>query len=365
MNPHDEWTRAVVESIPFYHRREVGPVQGRVSPRGFFRGSLGPRRRGRDAKYRLPPGLPYATVRNCFAKHSKMTPYVLATCVVIFSLTGCAADSRTIVIGSKNFTENILLAELTAQHIENSTDIAVERRLNLGGTFLCHEGLLAGAIDLYPEYSGTALTAILKLPVGQDPDEVRDTVVAEYRERFQLEGIKPYGFDNTFAILVRGDEAAASGLRTISDLAAVASKKVIGFNFEFLERRDGYPGLVAAYGLRFAGEPKTMDLGLIFRALRDEQIDVGVANSTDGLIAAMNLTVLEDDRMYFPPYDAAVVARSDTLSRFSELRGVLDALGGRLDEARMRQLNHEIDGKQRRPEDVAREVLAGWGLSEP
>ncbi len=291
-------------------------------------------------------------------------PIFLIACLAIFSVTGCNGRSKSIVIGSKNFTENILLAELTAQHIENTTDITVERRLNLGGTFLCHEALLSGAIDLYPEYSGTALTAILKLPVGQDPETVRQTVVRAYRERFQVEWMKPFGFNNTFAILVRGEEGKEAGLTTISELATVSESLTIGFGFEFLERQDGFPGLVKAYGLRFADEPTSMDLGLIFRALRDGQIDVGVANSTDGLIAAMNLRMLEDDRKYFPPYDAAMVARSDTLSRFPKLRGVLDALGGTLDEARMQLLNHEIDGKQRRLEEVAREVLAGWGLRD-
>ena len=289
-------------------------------------------------------------------------PTLLILCVLMVFGMGCSGGSKSIVIGSKNFTENILLAELTAQHIENTTDITVERRLNLGGTFLCHEGLLAGAIDLYPEYSGTALTAILKLPVGQDPETVRETVVRAYRDRFRFEWMKPFGFNNTFAILVRGEDAAEAGLTTISDLATVSESLVIGFGFEFLERQDGFPGLVEAYGLRFADEPRSMDLGLVFRALRDGQIDVGVANSTDGLIAAMNLTVLADDRRYFPPYDAAMVVRSETLSKFPELREVLNRLAGTLDEARMQQLNQEIDGKQRRLEDVAREVLESWGL---
>ena len=234
---------------------------------------------------------------------------------------GCSDRSDTIVIASKHFTESILLAELAAQHIENTTNITVERRLNLGGTFLCHEALLAGAIDLYPEYSGTALTAILKLPVGQDPEAVREIVARAYRDQFELEWLRPFGFNNTYAILVRGDDAAEAGLTTISDLAAVSETMVIGFGFEFLERQDGYPGMVRAYGLKFAEEPRSMELGLVFRALRDGQIDVGVASSTDGLIAAMNLRMLEDDRKYFPPYDAAIVARSDTLSRFPEIGG--------------------------------------------
>ena len=287
----------------------------------------------------------------------------LLLCGLSILIVGCSDDSDSIVIGSKNFTENILLAELTAQHIENSTDITVKRRLNLGGSFLCHEALLSGAIDLYPEYSGTALTAILKLPVGQDPETVRETVVRAYRDRFQFEWMKPFGFNNTFAILVRGEDAEQSGLATISDLATVSESLTIGLGFEFLERQDGFSGLVEAYGLRFADEPKSMDLGLVFRALRDKQIDVGVANSTDGLIAAMNLTMLADDRRYFPPYDAAMVARSDSLSKFPELPGLLDALGGRLDEARMQELNHEIDGNHRPLEDVAREALANWGFS--
>ena len=281
--------------------------------------------------------------------------------IVFFALLGlvsCSKSDPVIVVGSKNFTESVLLGELLAQQIEHRTDLRVERRLNLGGTFLCHQALRSGKIDLYPEYTGTALTAILKRPVEQDPNKVFETVSLAYRQEFAAQWLQPFGFNNTFAIVVRPEEA----LQTISDLAAVSKDRTIGFNFEFLERQDGYPGLVARYGLSFAGEPKTMDLGLLYRALRGGQIDVAVGNSTDGLIAAWNLRVLEDDLRYFPPYDAAPVVRIETLERHPKLRDALAQLGDLLSENEMQGLNHEIDGRNRAVAQVVQELRAEKGL---
>ena len=273
-------------------------------------------------------------------------------------LASCSQSDPVVVVGSKNFTESVLLGELLAQQIEHRTALRVERRLNLGGTFLCHQALRSGQIDLYPEYTGTALTAILKRPVEQDPDRVLETVSLAYREEFAAQWLEPFGFNNTFAIVVRPEER----LQSISDLAAASKDRTIGFNFEFLERRDGYPGLIARYGLSFAGEPKTMDLGLLYRALRGGQIDVAVGNSTDGLIAAWNLRVLEDDLRYFPPYDAAPVVRIETLERHPKLRDALTQLGDLLSEKEMQRLNHEIDGRHRAVAQVVRELRAEKGL---
>ncbi len=283
-------------------------------------------------------------------------------CFALLALASCAPSDSTIVVGSKNFTESVLLGELLAQQIEHRTNLVVERRLNLGGTFLCHQALRSGQIDLYPEYTGTALTAILKRPVEQDPHKVFETVSAAYRQEFAAEWLKPFGFNNTFAVVVRPDDTEPQSLQTISDLAAVSKDRTIGFNFEFLERQDGYPGLVARYGLSFAGEPKTMDLGLLYRALRGGQIDVAVGSSTDGLIAAWNLRILEDDLRYFPPYDAAPVVRVETLQKHPELEDALADLGGLLSEKEMQRLNHEIDGRHRVLAQVVQELRAEKGL---
>ncbi len=277
-------------------------------------------------------------------------------------LSSCSVGGDRIVVGSKNFTENLLLGELLAQHLEARTGLTVERRLNLGGTFLCHQALRAGQLDIYPEYTGTALTAILEQPVLRDAGEVFQTVSSAYREKFAAEWMKPFGFNNTFAIVVAAETAESHHLKRISDLAAISPKLTIGFNFEFFERQDGYRGLIDAYGLSFAQDPRTMDMSLVYTALRDGKIDVGIGNGTDGLIEALRLIVLEDDKSYFPPYDAAAVVRSDTLKRHPAVRTALDELGGILSEEEMRRWNHEIDGKHRSVAEVARQLRQEKGL---
>ena len=279
----------------------------------------------------------------------------------VIALVGCSGGAD-IVIGSKNFSENILLGELVAQHIEARTDLKVERRLSLGGTFICHEAMLSGDLDIYPDYTGTALTAILRRPVMQDPEAVFEEVARTYQQDFRIRWMKPFGFNNTYAMVVRGEDAERDGLRTISDFARVASEWTIGFGFEFAERQDGYQGFIKAYGLEFEHEPKTVDLALIYRALRDGEIDLGVGNSTDGLISALNLRVLEDDRRYFPPYDAAPLVRTATLEKHPELAAVIDELGGLFTDEEMQKLNYEIDGEHRPVAEVARKVRAAKGL---
>jgi glycine betaine/choline ABC-type transport system substrate-binding protein len=280
----------------------------------------------------------------------------------VLALTSCrTARSRT-VIGSKNFTEQIILGELLAQQVEAHTKLQVDRRLNLGGTFLCHQALLAGQMDLYPEYTGTALTAILGGKPSGDAAAVYQSVRDGYRDRFGLEVGPPLGFNNTFAIVVRGDDATRLGLHAISDLVAQAARFRAGFGYEFMDRPDGYRGLAMAYGLHFASEPRVMDLGLLYRALADKQVDVVAGNSTDGLIATLGMVVLEDDRRFFPPYQAVTVVRGAALRDHPELRAALDALGGKISEDDMRRMNYAVDGEHRDPPAVVQEFRNAHNL---
>jgi len=279
------------------------------------------------------------------------------------ALAGCrGARADTLIVGSKNFTEQIVLGELLAQQIEAHTALRADRRFDLGGTLLCHQALLAGQMDLYPEYTGTALTVILKEPPASDPAAVYLTVRDAYKSRFGLEVGPPLGFNNTFAIVVRGDDAARLHLRAISDLIPIAPKWRAGFGYEFMERPDGYPGLVKAYGLSFGSQPRIMDLGLLYRALQEKQVDVVAGNSTDGLIAALGLVVLDDDRHYFPPYQAVTVVRGAALEQHAGLREVLDALGGRISEDDMRRMNYALDGEHRDVTSVVRDFRAAHHL---
>jgi osmoprotectant transport system substrate-binding protein len=279
------------------------------------------------------------------------------------ALAGCrSARADTLIVGSKNFTEQIVLGELLAQQIEAHTALRADRRFDLGGTLICHQALLAGQMDLYPEYTGTALTVILKEPPASDPAAVYLTVRDAYKSRFGLEVGPPLGFNNTFAIVVRGDDAARLHLRAISDLIPNAPNWRAGFGYEFMERPDGYPGLVKAYGLSFGSQPRIMDLGLLYRALQEKQVDVVAGNSTDGLIAALGLVVLEDDRHYFPPYQAVSVVRGVALEQHAGLREVLDALGGRISEDDMRRMNYALDGEHQDVTSVVRDFRAAHHL---
>lgn len=272
----------------------------------------------------------------------------------------CGAQERPIRIGSKNFSEQVLLGEIVAQALE-ARGVRVDRRLNLGGTFVCHRAMTAGELDLYPEYTGTAFTAILTQKPVSDPPSVRKFVAAEYAKRWDLVWSPQLGFENTFAIVVRGDDARRLGLRRISDLAAHGKTLRPGFGYEFLEREDGFPGLARAYGLAFARRPAQMDLGLLYPALQSGKVDVVAGNSTDGLISALGLVVLEDDRRYFPPYEAAFVVRGAVWRDKPAVRDVLGGLAGTLTADAMRRLNARIDRDKLRPEDVAREFLAAKG----
>ena len=277
--------------------------------------------------------------------------------------TGCnKPGGEAIVVGSKNFTEQIVLAELFAQQIESHSALRVERKLNLGGTFICHDALLAGKIDLYPEYTGTALTAILKDPLQKDPADVFRRGRDEYRARFNVEVFPPLGFNNTFAMIVRGDDAEKMHLHTISDIAPYAPKWRAGFGYEFMERPDGYHGWIAAYGLQFGSEPRILDLGLLYRALVDKQVDLVAGNSTDGVITSLHLVALQADRHYFPPYEAVPLVRNATIEKHPEVRDAIGALAGKVSEDEMRQMNYAVDGEHRDPGDVVREFRKAKGL---
>jgi glycine betaine/choline ABC-type transport system substrate-binding protein len=267
-------------------------------------------------------------------------------------------------VGGKNFTEQDVLAELVAQQIERRTTLSVDRRLHLGGTFVCHRAITTGGLDLYVEYTGTALTAILARPPLAEPDSVLAYTARVYREQWDLEWLVPLGFDNTFVLVMRPDDAERLDIRSISDLAGHAAGLTAGFGFEFEERPDGYRGLSERYSLEFRSI-RTMELGLLYRALTDGQIDIAVGSATDGLIAALGLTVLDDDLAYFPPYEAAPVARRDMLEAHPEVREALEELGGLLDERAMRHLNYEVDGARRPVEMVVRAWLDSLLPSEP
>src|SRR5713226_2389559 len=301
-------------------------------------------------------------------------PFLCFLCFLNFVcfLSACSKPPQTkITIGSKFFTEQVVLAELLAQHIEAKTGIPVIRKTNLGGTLLVHKALLAGELDLYVEYTGTALTAVLNespnsysqgVAHNDYSNAVYNRVKQLYSDRFHLEVTEPLGFENTFAMVIRGDDAQKLHIQKISDIAPLASKWRAGVGYEFLERPDGFPGLAQNYGLHFAESPKVMDLGLIYRSLVDHQVDIVAGNSTDGLIDALGLVTLVDDRRYFPPYDAVPIVRQSTLVRFPQLRAALADLAGKLSAADIRRLNHAVDVQHQDAAAVVRAFRQSKGL---
>lgn len=290
--------------------------------------------------------------------------FLLSAVAVSLLCQSCSRSSSKphLVIASKFFTEQIVLAELLAQHIEARTSIPVERRSNLGGTLLVQKAMLAGDVDLYVEYTGTALTAVLGEKPRGDSTAVLDRVRQEYARRFHFVVTEPLGFANSFAMVIRGSDAGEQHLSQMSDLAAVAPHWRAGVGYEFLERPDGYTGWTQRYGLKFGREPSVLDLGLLYRALADRKVDVVAGNSTDGLIDALGLASLQDDRHYFPPYDAVPVVRETALQLFPTLREALRDLAGKISEADMRNLNKQVDAEQRDVRSVVREFRAAKDL---
>ncbi|MEW6206752.1 MAG: glycine betaine ABC transporter substrate-binding protein [Acidobacteriota bacterium] len=294
------------------------------------------------------------------AKTAKITLATGAVALAALVIAGSGVLSKNrerIVIGSKDFTEQVILGEMIAQVIEMKTGLEVERKFELGGD-LCHRAMIAGEMDVYVEYTGTAFTAILKHQPITDPRKVYDQVKREYLSEFGLEWMEPLGFENTFAILVRGAEAERLNLKTISDAARYAPRWRAGFGQDFMSREDGYAGFARAYGLKFAAAPREMDLSLSYRALASSQVDLIAGNSTDGLIDKLGLVQLQDDQRYFPPYEAAAIVRRETLQRHPQVAAAINSLAGKITDAEMRRLNLAVDGEGRDAREVVREFLS-------
>lgn len=280
-----------------------------------------------------------------------------------FALISCSPPHPNHpVIGAKNFTEQVILGELIAQEIEAKTGLPVERRFYLAGSYICQQALEAGRIDAYPEYTGTALTAILKQPINRDAAAVLATVTRLYCQRYHVVVEPPLGFENTFAMVIRGEDAKRLNIHTLSEAVPYAPQWTLGVGYEFEQRPDGLPGLSAAYGLKFKGSPRTMDLGLLYRALNANQVDIIAGNSTDGPIKAFGLAVLADDRHYFPPYQAVPLVREQSLQRWPQMKVAFDALAGKISAVEMQAMNNAVDGEHRDPAEVVREFRSRKGL---
>jgi osmoprotectant transport system substrate-binding protein len=287
-----------------------------------------------------------------------------AALLVGVCLGGCGGKREdTVVVGSKNFPEQALLGEILAQHIEARTHLRVERRFYLAGSFICQQAMLSGRIDSYVEYTGTALTAILHDPVESDPKAVLGRVQSEYQQRFKFEVMPSLGFDDTFAIVIRGEEARRLNIKTLSQAGRYAPHWRPAFGYEFMERPDGYSGLSRVYDLRFAAAPRILDLGLLYRALLAKQVDLIAGNSTDGLLSARDLLVLEDDKHYFPPYDAVPIVRQESAARFPAMRAAIAELADKISDVDMQKLNYEVVAEQRDISDVARDFLLSKNLN--
>jgi osmoprotectant transport system substrate-binding protein len=276
-------------------------------------------------------------------------------------IAGCTREDP-ITVGSKNFTEQVVLGEIVAQHLEHRLARRIDRKLNLGGTMLAHQALVRGEIDLYPEYTGTALTTILKLPPTSDPASTTALVRGEYQSRFGLQWMDPLGFNNTFAMVVRGDEARKYKIATLSDAARYAPGWTLGVGYEFQQRPDGLAGLLKTYHLPVHGTPKTMDLGLLYKALEQGQVSMVAGNATDGQLSVLNAVILQDDQHYFPPYDCGFVVRPEILKDHPALQQALGELVGRFSDQTMRKLNHQVDGEHRPVREVAEQFLRETGL---
>lgn len=286
---------------------------------------------------------------------------VLVT-VVALVFAGCAqGDKGTVVVGSKNFNENIILGEMLAQLIEAKTDLQVERKLNLGGTLVCFNALKKGDLDLYPDYTGTGLMAVLKQPVETDPDKVYNYVQEQYNEKFKIKWMKPFGFNNTYAIALPQETAEKHNLTKVSDLVPLAQDMVFGAEQEFFNRPDGYDGLIQTYGLNFK-DTKQFETALKYQATAQGKIDLTDAFSTDGELITYKLKILEDDKQFFPPYFCTAIVRMDTLEKHPQLEEVLNLLAGKISDEEMQQLNYQVAEQEREAKDVVKEFLQEKGI---
>jgi osmoprotectant transport system substrate-binding protein len=275
--------------------------------------------------------------------------------------SGCT-PKHELTVGSKNFTEQLILGELLKQYLGSVCRTPVEGRFYLAGTYICQQAMLAGRIDTYVEYTGTALAAILKQRTAGDSAAVYQQVKSAYQQRFDLDVMPPLGFNNSFAMVMRGDDARRMNLTTLSELAPVAPHLRLGVGYEFLERQDGYKGLISTYDLHFDEAPRVMDLGLLYRALQNRSVDIVAGNNTDGLIAALGLVVLEDDKHYFPPYDAVPIVRPSMFAGCPQARAAFELLGGQIAADEMRTMNYAVDGEKKDAAAVTRDFLVSHHL---
>jgi osmoprotectant transport system substrate-binding protein len=282
----------------------------------------------------------------------------LAGSIAVAATAGCRSSKREITVGCKNFTEQLILGEIFKQILEHNCRVPVDGRFYLAGTYICQQAILAGRIDVYPEYTGTALAAVLKQSASGDAKQVFQQVNQGYGQRFGLDVMAPLGFNNSFAMVMRGDDTQRLGVTTLSELGQYAPQMRLGVGYEFLERADGYKGLVRTYDLKFAQAPRVMDLGLLYRALESHSADIVAGSNTDGLIAALGFVVLEDDRHYFPPYDAVPIVRPALLNGFAGAREAFGQLAGKISADQMRNMNYAVDGEKKDASAVAREFLS-------
>ncbi|MEA5565818.1 glycine betaine ABC transporter substrate-binding protein [Anabaena sp. UHCC 0399] len=294
---------------------------------------------------------------------------LLLSFALVMAIASCntnpISSSGDIIVASKDFTEQDILGEILAQQIEDTTDLKVVRRPRLGGSFVCHQAITAGKIDAYIEYTGTAFTGILKQAVINDPKVVYEKLKQAYAQKFQLEVMPSLGFENTFAIMIRGEDAKRYNIQTLSEAAQYTPQWRGGFGYEFLEREDGFPGLAKTYNLKFTKPPRIMDLGLIYRALIQKQVDMVAGNSTDGQIARLGLFVLKDDQQYFPPYEATPIVRQETLKKYPQVEKAINQLTGKISADEMRKLNYLVEGELQDIKEVVREFRKSKALLNP
>jgi osmoprotectant transport system substrate-binding protein len=284
--------------------------------------------------------------------------------LALTSLTSCMSPKQELTVGSKNFTEQLILGEILKQSLEKACSRPVDGRFYLAGTYICQQAILAGRIDTYVEYTGTALAAILKQPAAADAASVFEQVRTEYKRRFNLDVMPPLGFNNSFAMVMRPDDARRFGVTRLSQLAPVSPQLRLGVGYEFLERQDGYKGLVRTYDLRFAETPRVMDLGLLYRALQNRSVDIVAGSNTDGLIGALGLVVLDDDKQYFPPYDAVPIVLPLLFQKCPQARTTFQSLAGRITAADMRAMNYAVDAEKKDASVVARDFLGQLSRSQ-
>lgn len=285
----------------------------------------------------------------------KTLPFLL---IIILLFTGCAPKSeKKITIGAKKFTEQFILGEILSALVEKDTDLKVERKLNLGGTFICFNAMKSGDVDAYVEYTGTAMTAILGKEAKTDPDEVYKIVKDDFKKNYNIVWLDPLGFNNSYTLTMRREDAESQKVEKISDLARIKDQIQAAFDHEFLSRPDGYEGLVKFYGFQFKNNPQELDPGLMYMAIKEKKVNLICGYTTDGRISAFNLKILKDDKHFFPPYYAAPVIRQATLDKYPQLVGVLNKLAGKITEKEMMEMNNEVDVQKKDPKVVAEEFL--------